>query len=268
MLEKLIQNKIKTLPKNIQYALAHFPWHEAISNIAKKYQLQIDEEDILLREVLLVLVGLEDAEKIYENILKHLSLDEKTAGNLIAELNQKVFIPLQRFAFQKEAFQEEKTDFSENDSSIKKEKLFSALEDEGIQLVEEEEHEKPKTSLQALADQLFGKKKINEEENKEAKREENKEEEILEDGDKKESRDEEKEKYHEKILFEDLKGIYEHRNPAYQNKIIEKKEKSTPIENKLNKEIHLGLEKNHNYSPTKKEEILENGDFLKHIGAV
>jgi hypothetical protein len=247
MLDKLIDNKIKELPNNIQYAIKNFDWANEILNIAKKYQLQIDDVAILRRETLLVISGLTPAEDFEKNLEAHMHIKKELAEKLVADSNEHIFLPLRKLAF---------THHEEIEPElIPHEKINNIMSDVGVELVDESDtREYPKNELQDLADSLFNKK--------EEKHEEPAIEEVA-----KEQKKEKPIYYSEQIEKEDLKGIYEHR---IDTSIL--KEKPKTFDDKLGSYLfentHISKTENIDVSPTKEEQIKENGEFLKHIGAV
>ena len=260
MLDTIIQQKISELPSNIRNAVESFDWATEIVHIAENYHLQIDDIDIFRRETLLVIVGATEALHFEKNLAEHMHISHELAENLVADANEHIFRPLQKIAFTHHAEPE----------IIPHDDISSVMDNHGIKLVDEFPTEsRPKNELQEMADSLFQK-------------EENSHEIDTSPAVKEETIKNKKVEYNEPITESDLVGIHEHRIDTH---IIHKQDdelseksplfknlaKSENILQSLDKKIletpHISKNEKFDVSPSLAEQVIENGDFLKHIGA-
>ena len=119
--EKEIQQALSELPENIQEAVENFNWSKEILAIARKYEIQIDDINILKEQTMLVIVGLEPASDYKDNLVEHMGINENLASQLVFESNENIFKELQRRMFFKEQHNE----------------LATTMKEEGIELIEE-----------------------------------------------------------------------------------------------------------------------------------
>ncbi|MBP6925536.1 MAG: hypothetical protein KBC22_00550 [Candidatus Pacebacteria bacterium] len=89
-----IQNYFDKLPPANQQALLESNWEQTIWVIAKKSGLMLDETDTLVKEVGLVLLGVEPASNLTDNLVRNAGLLEKEVAVLIREINAVIFIPM------------------------------------------------------------------------------------------------------------------------------------------------------------------------------
>ncbi len=265
MLDTIIQKKIQELPSNIRHAVENFDWATEILHIADEYHLQIDAISIFRRETLLVIVGLTDAADFEKNLMTHLEIDRTLADKLVTDANQHIFRPLQKMAFTHHE--------PEIEEIVEHSKIVDVMNNHGIELVDEFEPEpRPKNELQDLADSLFQTKIPDIEPNTEYENEQRIEQEDL-----LQEKNNPVIDYYEPIEDTDLRGISAHRidTSILEHSVSDETKpllfddkKIQNLERKILKTPHISKTETFDASPSKEEQILENGDFLKHIGAV
>ena len=258
MLDKLIEKKIKELPQNIQRAIKKSQWEKEISHIAETHHLQIDAMNILMRETLLVIVGLTHAEDFEKNLINHMSIDEELASKLVEDINERVFLLLRKIAFSHE--HEEKI---HEEEIIPHQELHKTMAEEGITLVDENEDDTNEVIEHHISQVAKEEKKIQEtkiqdkkgiEENTDRNNKEKKDKKII---------------YQEPIEEKDKLGIYEHRiDTSILSPNRETNTNTKKIEQKLYSETHISHNEHFDVSPTQAEQIKEDGSFLEHIGAI
>ncbi len=90
----VFEEEVKQLPEFAQQALRSIPWEKELEGLGKKYNLLIDEVGDLYAEVMLTLVGATPPESLETELSNRLGIPEKTAAELVADLNELVFKPL------------------------------------------------------------------------------------------------------------------------------------------------------------------------------
>ena len=265
MINDIIQKKIIELPVNIQRAIKEFDWAKEVLHIAHDHQLQIDTIDTFRQETLLVITGLTQAADFGKNLVSHLHIPESLAEKLVMDANEHIFRPIQKIAFTHHEDNELESEVIEHT------RLSDVMSDHGVELVDEFETEsKPQNDLQDLADGIFQLK------NKDVPPQK---EETVEEI----TQEEEKEplSYNEPIDESDLAGITGHRidtsilKQARPESILNKETQTADLANSDSllassnfNETKISKTELFNVSPTEKELVTENGEFLKHIGAV
>ena len=274
-----IQQKINELPANIKRAVDQFDWATEILHIAHDHQLQIDTIETFRQETLLVIVGLTPAVDFEKNLIKNLGVSHELAEILVADANEHIFRPLQKIAFTRDEEPEIIEQGNNNDLEseiIEHAELSNVMSEHGVELVEEFEPEKPKNELQDLADGIFG---DSEDDSISQEKEELEENSKIEDTSS-HSKMNKPVEYNELIDEKDLKGIHGHR---VDTSILKQSQPESILQNKKQiqnhniqessldssnfKNMKISKTELFDVSPTKTEQITENGDFLKHIGA-
>lgn len=260
MLDPIIQKKISELPENIRHAVESFDWASEILHIAQDNKIQIDDIETFRNETLLVIVGLTAAADFEKNLVAHMGISYQLAEKLVADANAHIFTPLQKIAFSP------KPDLPEEEI-IEHHEISSVLQDHGIQLVDEFETEsRPKNELQDLADSLFQKNdEITHVDKNKTEPESTQEHKTIDE--KKNTPKDQKINYNEPIEASDLRGV---KKQTIDTSIIKQKNKQTTpkLEQQKMEHIHISQNESFDLSPTEQELVLENGDFLKHIGAI
>ncbi len=89
--DKLIQEQLKTLPIELQRAIALTPWRNFVGNVARANNLQGDSFKNLETEAMLVIYGFENQNDFVGNIMRELSLDISRATMIAGTVDKQVF---------------------------------------------------------------------------------------------------------------------------------------------------------------------------------
>ncbi len=270
MIDAAIQEKIRTLPLNIQKAIERFHWKEEIYNIANKHSLQIDQAEDFQDETLLVMVGMSPATSYGKRLAEKLDVSEEFAEILVAEANTLIFRPLQRIAFSEDQDLSDSDDEFLEDEVIDHETVSSLMQDHGIELIDETEAPRPNNDLQKMADELFSpsQRTVVQEQEKFPLGEEGDE---LSDLDDKKTEEPKKVSYTEAIEERDLRGVRQH---AIDMSVLHKNENALSVSQskpsfRLEKDLltqsKISKVESFDLSPSKEAQILENGEYLDHI---
>lgn len=242
---KIVEQYLHTLPDNVAKAIENFKWTDVCVEIGEKFHLQIDELEVFKKETLLIAVGAEPASKYQNNLALRMGIPTEIAGQIVDEANDHIFSVLQKMAFTKQE--------PETHNEIK-----NTLKEEGIEIIHDEET-LLETDLQNLADSLLGNTNTKEYIIKET-------EEISKTAETETPKKPEAIQYQEPIELSDLAGVSKHRTPYTHHESA--KIPDTNLSKSLYEKSHLATESSIDVSPSKQEQIKENGDFLRHIGAL
>jgi hypothetical protein len=88
---KTLEEKYKSLPEDIQLAMASTDVSKTIMEIAQKHGLFIDQADELSDEVSYVMLGLKKSKDFIKTISKVLEIDEKRAIEIAQDINKEIF---------------------------------------------------------------------------------------------------------------------------------------------------------------------------------
>lgn len=93
--EKLRQ-RFSELPKVVQNAITSADVEKHLRELADTHKLHIDQWESLENEVMLALLGFQDANKLPENIKKEVGTDDATAAELGRNISAIVFEPIRQ----------------------------------------------------------------------------------------------------------------------------------------------------------------------------
>lgn len=105
-LNESIAHVMKTLPPIIQTYLTKGGYTLVARSLMAKYNLRIDQGGVLEREIMLLLMGVENPDEFTEALAGEARLDEQTVSNIIKDVNNQIFAPLRK--------EEEKGGMNEN----------------------------------------------------------------------------------------------------------------------------------------------------------
>ena len=88
---KILEEKYKSLPQDIQLAMASTDVSNTILKIAEKHDLLLDKANELSEEVSYVMLGLTKSNNFVRTISKRLEIDEKKAIEIAQDINKEVF---------------------------------------------------------------------------------------------------------------------------------------------------------------------------------
>jgi hypothetical protein len=123
MTEKLIQKskeELAKMPKDLQDAVASLGWEKISDELGQKYFLNESDTNNMQAEILLVMIGLANADDIVINIENRVGTSEEKAKSLGKEIFEKIFDPLANELTKKikEHIKEKTPDWKQNLSFI------------------------------------------------------------------------------------------------------------------------------------------------------
>ena len=87
---------MQTLPPIIREYLAQGRYSTVVKNLMFKYQLRVDQGGVLEREIMLLLMGIENPDEFTQALVEEARLDQKTVNGIVQDVNDQIFIPLQK----------------------------------------------------------------------------------------------------------------------------------------------------------------------------
>src|SRR3989344_6268141 len=93
-LEESLRQILPTLPLPIQKFFEQRKLGETARLLMERYALHIDQGAILERELMLLLLGLENPDEFADALYKELPVSKQTVADIMIDLNKEVFVPL------------------------------------------------------------------------------------------------------------------------------------------------------------------------------
>ena len=93
-LEQSLKQILPTLPLPIQKFFEQHKLGEIARLLMERYALHVDHGAILERELMFLLLGLENPDEFAEALYAELPISKQTVRDIIADVNQEVFVPL------------------------------------------------------------------------------------------------------------------------------------------------------------------------------
>lgn len=104
--QEQLETKYQKLPEDVREVMVRAETANAVGNIAKKYNLHIDQAGELADEIGLTMLGLTKSEDFLSHIKNRLQIDQTTAEQITREVNEQIFLPI-RESLQKLASRDE-----------------------------------------------------------------------------------------------------------------------------------------------------------------
>ena len=93
-LDESIKQVMQTLPPVIRVYLAQGKYTAVAKNLMAKYGLRIDQAGVLEREIMLLLMGIENPDEFTKALIEEARLDQKTIDSIVQDINMQIFVPL------------------------------------------------------------------------------------------------------------------------------------------------------------------------------
>jgi hypothetical protein len=93
-LEESIKQVMKTLPPVIRAYLAQGKYSVVAKSLMTKYGLRIDQGGVLEREMMLLLMGIENPAEFTKALLEEAKLDQNVVNSIVQDINTQIFMPL------------------------------------------------------------------------------------------------------------------------------------------------------------------------------
>lgn len=92
--KSLLQKRFSELPNIVQKTISSNDPQTRLRSLADKYNLHLDQWEILETEVLLALYGMKPAESLEENIAKEAKISTELAGSITEDIAVQIFKPI------------------------------------------------------------------------------------------------------------------------------------------------------------------------------
>jgi len=92
--EESIKEVMQTLPPPIRNYLVQGRYTAVAKGLMAKYSLRIDQAGVLEREIMLLLMGIENPDEFAASLKSDASLADDVVRNIMGDVNQQIFIPL------------------------------------------------------------------------------------------------------------------------------------------------------------------------------
>jgi len=147
-LEESIKQVMQTLPPVIRNYLAQGKYSVVAQNLMATYSLHIDQSGILEREIMLLLMGIENPTEFTEALVNEARIDKQTVSKIVQDVNEQVFIPLKEQEMKSKGTDTEEPAklIAQNPSAI----LQSPVTDEKFL----EDHEEPHIEINKIPNPL------------------------------------------------------------------------------------------------------------------
>lgn len=93
-LEDSLKQVLGTLPPVIRDYITQEKYTAAAQNLMRQYKLRIDQGGVLERELLLLLMGVENPQEFVDALIKEAGLDQATVDGITRDINNQIFVPL------------------------------------------------------------------------------------------------------------------------------------------------------------------------------
>src|SRR3989344_4184213 len=93
-MNEMIQKRFAELPQALRQAITSADVQKGLRSLAESHQLHLDQWQMLENEVVLTLLGLQEAEALGDNLEKDLGISENIAHALAADVSRTVFAPI------------------------------------------------------------------------------------------------------------------------------------------------------------------------------
>ncbi len=88
--QKIINEQLENLPKAMKEALLASNYQNKVQDIAKKYQLMIDESGKLYIETTLVMLGIEPISNFFDNLVQNIGIPEAKAVSIANDIDDSI----------------------------------------------------------------------------------------------------------------------------------------------------------------------------------
>lgn len=92
--DESIKQVIQTLPAPIRNYIAQEKYTVVARSLMAKYNLHIDQGSVIEREIVLLLMGVENPNDFIQALTSQARLDQKTVDGIVRDVNEQIFMPL------------------------------------------------------------------------------------------------------------------------------------------------------------------------------
>jgi hypothetical protein len=92
--DESVKQVMQTLPPPIRNYLAQGKYTAVAKSLMTKYGLRIDQGGVLEREIMLLLMGIDNPEEFTQALVEEARLDQQVVSGIVQEVNAQIFVPL------------------------------------------------------------------------------------------------------------------------------------------------------------------------------
>lgn len=85
---------MQTLPPSIRNYLAQGKYTAVAKGLMTKYRLHIDQANVVEREIMLLLMGIDNPDEFVKSLIEDAKLDQQTVNGIVQDVNAQIFVPL------------------------------------------------------------------------------------------------------------------------------------------------------------------------------
>lgn len=93
-LDASIKQVMETLPLPIRQYLGRAGYSIVAKNLMTKYGLRVEQKNVLEREIMLLLMGIDNPDEFVQALVKEANLDQHAVSGITHDVNEQVFVPL------------------------------------------------------------------------------------------------------------------------------------------------------------------------------
>lgn len=101
-INKIISDRFANLPKEIQKVITESNFLAILKAISEENHLMIDQGAMLEREVLMILLGMDELGNLENNLVREVGVPAETASTITIDVKKKIFTEILDFFIQKE----------------------------------------------------------------------------------------------------------------------------------------------------------------------
>ncbi len=90
-IQSIVKEKWDQLPESVRSALSNFNWKDPLLAIGKKYNLQIDDLNVLQNETMMILLGITPPDELKKQMAEQTQLPEVQIQELSDDVEKEVF---------------------------------------------------------------------------------------------------------------------------------------------------------------------------------
>ncbi len=107
---KLIEERIKTLPPNLKQAIDNVPWKALVQEIGKTNALDAEQIVSLEQEIMFIIYAFEPPTNFIANIAREVGVSEDAASTIAESVADKIFDPILQKSEELEKLNEKKSE--------------------------------------------------------------------------------------------------------------------------------------------------------------
>lgn len=89
-----VKEVLKTLPPVLRTYLSQKKYMPVIQGLARVYNLRVDQGGVLERELVFLLMGIENPDEFIEALVIEGNIPRQTVSNIVRDVNTQIFVPL------------------------------------------------------------------------------------------------------------------------------------------------------------------------------